>query len=199
MELTVLRHSTARKIDDTGYFADLEQRTLTEEGVGLAIQRRRKLNGSTYDLVLASPAVRTVQTAGIVAGLGRENIHDVVLVEELCYGDPKKGGDAKTLDQLFRELEYAPLADYLGKGTDGEALNRIGTAEWHAVRSRAERAHAETVLAVGHAVLVNALGYEAVSDAVSRVKLANTSFGECEGFVLTFDKDYQVVGLRLLQ
>src|SRR6185437_9102238 len=105
---------------DTSYRADIENRDLTEEGIALALRRKKMLDNPSFDLIVSSPALRTVQTAGIVAGLGRDNITDVVPLEMLCYGNPADGGDAKTLDQLFRKLEYSPLADYLSKGKDGE-------------------------------------------------------------------------------
>lgn len=75
MDLYILRHGLAADKDDPRYPKD-EDRPLTEEGQKktLAVARRMKHIGLTFDLILSSPLARARQTAEITASvLGCKN------------------------------------------------------------------------------------------------------------------------------
>jgi broad specificity phosphatase PhoE len=197
MKFTVLRHATASKAEGKGYQADLA-RALSDDGVSLALARRMALDNPEFDLILASPATRTVQTASIVAGLDAGTTGKVLTLQQLCYPDPTKG-DGIVFDALFNRIGYAPFMEYLGAEGGAALFEHWGTRAWSMAFGTAKKAGAANVLAVTHAVCANSFGYEgAERNPLFRRRLAEANFGECEGYVLTLDSAGYAIDLDLL-
>jgi broad specificity phosphatase PhoE len=148
-------------------------RFLTGQGGEQALARRRKLGEPRYDSVISSPAKRAVQTALIAGGMPP----NILEMPELCW---EPGTDTYLkMDELFKELGYAPLTAYREKG--GAIYDEHGESAWAALQSQVPATDAK-ILLVGHAVFINALGC-AVAKKYDET-LACVSFGECEGFTL---------------
>ena len=159
-------------------------RLLSEVGQKQATARREKLDGTTFDLVLSSPAPRAYDTGVIVSGRQKS---EIVVIDEL-YPDPNDNGLGQQIDVLFNlpELGYKPVADYLAKA-GGKAVTDWGYDAWALVEQEASGTEGH-VAVFGHAVCLPAIGMAVCfgSDALVN-HIADLNLGECEGFTIVFD------------
>lgn len=170
--ITFLRHGKA----DT-HKEDIK-RPLSEVGIQQAATCRTMLERPAFDVVLASPALRTIATVAIVAGVPE----DAVFPVQQMYPDPKEG-DGAVIDALFNKLGYAPLAAYLAE-PEGQALTRYGELVWSVLKETLGRAEGHFLVG-GHAVLTPAIGVAACADVPwHATSLLSANMGECCGFRL---------------
>lgn len=184
-QLVFVRHGNDNKapVDD--------QRLLTHIGEAQSLTFRdkaRDLGLSPFDLVLCSPKTRTKQTAVIIAP-------GVTLIElpELSTDIP--GEDGALLNETYARLKYAPLGVYLLEPGMTGVMMRYGHAAHMAIDSAvAKAANPDRVLVVGHAVLLNAIGWYLTRYDIPNVALLSiTSLGECEGLYIKEDGKVEII------
>ena len=197
--VTVLRRAKAAKPLDESYAADMT-RELALEGEVQARTRRATLGNPIFNLVMASPSLRTIRTALLVLGFEETSMDEIITLDELIYGDPGSGNVvACGIDQFFRKIGYAPLAKYIPEDLEGHVLAHAEAA-WNEVAFTIGDFAGTNVLVVGHSVLIAAMGYIACAGVDDfRTILAETNFGECEGYRLTLNADNLVIELELLR
>lgn len=183
--LYVVRHGKTNKAMIEGFAGDRD-RSLTDQGVAQASQRRQLLKSPEFDRVAASPAPRAVHTACLVAGVEERRVR---MIPELYIDDPATGDDARLLDEAFARLGYADLATYLDDKEAGAALARKAE-EMNAALYRwlFEAKRDELLLVAGHAVyspaalLPSLRGKQKFEDALRAVSMV-----EAGCFQVTFD------------
>jgi phosphohistidine phosphatase len=131
MDLYILRHGLAADKDDPRYPKD-EDRPLTEQGQKktLAIARRMKHLGISFDLILSSPLARARQTAEITASvLGcksklrfSENLSPTGSKEALVRELKRPGRGAKPVLLVGHEPYLSDLISILLAGKTGLAI-----------------------------------------------------------------------------
>lgn len=163
---TWLRHGKSLKAPK-----DLD-RVLCQEGEIQAQQRRIKLGSPKFDLAIASHASRAVATGELVS-----DQTEVLTLVELYT---PSGKDGEELDALFAKLGYASLEEYKKAG-GWPLLERYARIAIAAVKDASTKRNAKNVLVVGHAVLLNAIGF--VLDRQGSQTLWAIPLGECEGFM----------------
>lgn len=180
--VTYIRHG------NTGKAKTDRERQLTEKGYEQARARGQKL-GQRFDLVLASAVDRAVRTAeGII-----DNQPDlkIIPVEEL-YTPPGPVGEAITA--LSDKLGYATLSKYMQEEGGMVAMNIYALRAGAAITKHILEHDGQNVLVVGHAVLLNAIGYYTGWFHPTIHTLLDVQLGECEGFRFSLSK-----GLELIQ
>ena len=154
---TIVRHSTAPKPETSGQSSD-DLRELSEEGRQLARECRKKLGNPNPDLVLVPPCLRHRETAILVAG--PENLAPTIIVPRLF---PPPGPDGDLLNAMFDRLGYKPLRSYHKNCSETElrCLRHFGVVSWTAVCCTAAIHTAKKVLAIGSAIYIPAMLFEA--------------------------------------
>lgn len=173
--LHFLRHAAA----ETGAPGQRDaDRRLTDEGQEQARRVASRLT-SPYELVLASPARRAVQTAELIAP-GQV----VVEVPVLYHAEVRQ--DDERIDRMYDELGEATLRAFLAKDASG-AIERYGKSGADRIRSLVSGCDG-AVLVVGHGVLLCAIGF-----AMTRYEpLLDVTLGRCEGFAVAQDGTVQM-------
>jgi broad specificity phosphatase PhoE len=140
-----------------------------------------------FGWAISSPEARAIETVRFVT---RENC-PVQTAEEV--GIPQK--ELGTILRLFGKLGNASLARYIAEGTDVEKkLCDYGQTAWNTIL-RAPT-NADNILVVGHEVLIGAIGAVATSFDED---IVNSSFNECEGFILTLNEKNCAIETRILK
>jgi len=173
--LTVERRFSGRGGADVG-LTDGGRRQVENAGEVLA----RRLDSARIAAVLASPLLRTRQTAQIVAdqlGLPVETDDDLV---ELAFGewDGLTFSEARALDETFFD---SWLGDPTLAPPGGEALSTLGERVSRVRERVLERYESETVLLVSHAMPVKTLVAQALEApvlSVHRVDITPASVSE---------------------
>lgn len=189
--LVLMRHSTARKVREEGYAANINLRTLSTEGVARARRMQKKLC-ITPDCTLSSIAMRCRQTAEIVGN----NPHGIAVDPSLVSPNPNLNDQARQFDTWCKELGDAPLAAYLEKGA-GEVIRSIVCQQWTTIEA-VFMADFERALVVGHGILTPMLACrviehffpsstesEYVDELCSPIKQHN--FAPCDAVDFRFD------------
>jgi broad specificity phosphatase PhoE len=145
-------------------------RRLTAEGREQARQFASRV-ARPYELVLASPARRAVQTAELIA-----RGQPVVEVPALYHAEVAE--DDERIDEIYDELGEATLRSFLAKDATG-AIERYGHIGTDRIRTLAS-GHDGAVLVVGHGVLLCAIGLSMTRDEA----LLDVTLGRCEGFAV---------------
>lgn len=186
MKLTVLRHAQAVEgLDDF-------LRPLNTLGVEQARKRRETLGNPTFGIIAASPTTRTVSTAALVSETLESS---VIKFDALCSYTTSEQG--KTLDALFKKLLYAPCSAYYAE-EGGEAVHEHGVAAWAVVLDLLTKTITRSMLLVGHAVLLPAMGQAACTSKPALVEqLGKLNLGECEGYELTLNDDLEVTDTEI--
>jgi broad specificity phosphatase PhoE len=149
-------------------------------GIDQAQKRRESLGNPVYDTIVASPFDRAQLTAHHLSGVPLEQIGVVPVL-----GWEKDTEFYRLMDEAFRELGYAPFGKYC-EHKNGQIFIDRGKEMWSVLYPLLREG--EHVLAVGHAVLVNAIGAEAsLGNSEATNTFIETAFGECEGFTLVFN------------
>ena len=171
MKVYYIRHGKSAKVQPPA--SDLK-RSLNEEGQQQAERRGAKLGSIHFNLVLSSPAIRAVETAGII-GAGPA----VSALPQLYIPDNE---DGKFLDALFERLGYATLREYEENGA-AAPLQRSALATIRAIQMCLMMvARRENILVVGHAILLNAIGV-CLQGRTGKEALHDFLMKECEGFL----------------
>ncbi|MDO8518463.1 MAG: histidine phosphatase family protein [bacterium] len=188
MQLLALRHARALAGPD-----DI-LRPLGALGVEQARKRRQTLGAPTFDIIAASPAVRTVSTAALVS----ETLESSVIKFDALYSDTTSE-QGKVLDALFEKLLYAPCSAYYAQ-QGGEVVREHGIAAWAVVYNLLIHVHIRSMLVVGHAVLIQAMGQAICAGKTEMVeRLGELNLGECEGYELTLNDDTEVTELKIIR
>ncbi|CAN5630288.1 hypothetical protein BH24ACT22_BH24ACT22_03640 [soil metagenome] len=99
---------------------------LIEEGREQAREARQRFDGTPFDVVLSSPLSRVLETAEIIAGVGR----DEVQVEEACiersFGEMEEMSPEKIREQL-PQVRYTRIdgVDYSLNPPGGETFEQL--------------------------------------------------------------------------
>lgn len=189
-EIVIIRHGHAAPIVGDSYEAEMA-RLLTPTGYAQAFQRRLLLGSPTFGVILSSPATRTRQTAQVVSG----GVGEIQALPELCW-TPGTEFD-RVLGALFKKLAYAPLNACRIQG--GTIFDDQARHAWSRIKTLVDWGRDCSVLIVGHAVMVAALGCAAAAgDYATDLTLSSRSFEECDGFKLSFISG-RLSQLQLLQ
>ncbi len=187
MIVTLLRHSIQAKPNEN----------LSPEGIKLAKKRRDQLRRALppITMVLSSPIERARETAEIV-GDGCP----VLIVNELDI--PRK--NLVAVINLNKEIGQSSLKSYLDRGNQvKEELDTYGDGGWRALFWMAihNRAHGKNghIFAVGHTVLIGAIGIAATTGTLRERMLNEAAFSECQGFTLTLNERGEVVSLDFIR
>lgn len=166
---TIVRHGQAERGEKDF------PRKLTEMGRAQVRGRRVALGEPTFDLVIASPATRALETAEIIAGV---NLLSISLCDALY--EPSNRSDCEVITGLFAEIGYAPFRIYTV-----EAPYEFGryTIEVGAAIKKLIPPQASQILVVGHAVLLNCLILSMIGEDDRYADLVlDANLGEAEGF-----------------
>lgn len=157
-----------------------EDRELSEKGKEQAamLGKAWAAEGFQPDLVLASAAMRAVETALIATDIAPE------ACAELYFGaDPAW---RKPIDEASAKLGYAPLAAYLA--SEGERAIRAyaKAAVAHILDLVYQRPNTSKVAVFGHAVLLQAIVVELLqrNPAANLEAILQLHLGECEVITL---------------
>lgn len=131
MELYVIRHAIAQPLGQQNDFTD-EKRALTSEGrdrMREAVKGLRKLEVE-LDLMLASPLVRAIETAEIVAaglGLGKKEIEQTANLSpgastDELFAEIKRSKGAETIALVGHQPDLGELISTLVYGDDRMAI-----------------------------------------------------------------------------
>lgn len=164
---TFIRHGEAGGAEQDEY------RQLTEQGYEQAISRAAKMNGSRFDLVIFSSARRALQT---VTCFDCNEIEKVEL-DELYF--PPDETDSNALDDMLGKLGCDTLRTYIN--ANRPLLARYASDASHAILQIVRERSAHNVLAVGHAVLLNAAAFAL---SMGDENILDYNLGECEGIYL---------------
>jgi len=171
LRITFVRHGNTNKAEN-----DLD-RQLTDRGHQQAIHRGKRLAlGSTFDLGLSSHAVRAIVTRTLL--LEAQDDPEGIPVTEAAELYAPTGEDGDRLDELVAEIGSYLFRPYWEK--DAKLFQRYAGPAIRKIRDAAMETDARNILVVGHAILLNALGFMLTSD----VRLLDFEIGECQGFVL---------------
>lgn len=168
-------------------------RELNEVGIGQAIARGKKMNGTKFGLVISSPAPRAGKTAAIVTSKSKD---EIVFVDVL-YPPPDDGDVGTRLDVLFNKLGYKPVSDYL-KEADGKVVTQWSEQAHAECQEVIERAGYPDVVGIfGHAVCSQALAIQDCIDYPEFVQqIADINLGECDMILVTFDNRHRPVSVE---
>lgn len=182
--------------------ADLVRLLSDPLGVDQAWMRRAKLEGTTFDTIVCSPAERAIRTAEICADVDRGRDYFYVLRE--LY--PPMDMDGVKFDQLYAELRHRPPSAYLAHElnctTNEIPCGPVGRMAFAAGRAIQQCLHCktptgaqadETVLISGEGVLVPLAALELINAVVGanehiRASLLSVCLPEAGAFRLTFDE-----------
>lgn len=184
-KFTFVRHGNA--LPPTEGQNDMD-RELSTDGKRQADERGIKLGTLGHGPVFHSPAQRTYGTAALIALHARSVNHDLIKVPELFSSSDTADNDK--LAEMFTELKYAPPAKYLQR--DEPVMRRIAKEASNAVRKsfhawqEANTKVADSVLIVGHAVMLQMMAMELCPDVEEEV-LASLVLGEAQGFTILED------------
>ena len=155
-------------------------RTLVESGIVKGKQQARALSDLTFDLVICSEAIRTQQTADILLGKLRP---------KRCISNhlwqPKDKGLCDSINTLVAKVRGDCLADF-----EVHDPNHFYKTYAHLIANEIEKEcnkhSAETVLIVGHCIIVNAIAI--VLAPWHHNFLSNLKLSTAEGFAITRDR-----------
>jgi broad specificity phosphatase PhoE len=190
---TATRHANAPKLPEPQTDSD---RRISALGLRqAALRRQMPVREKPYDLVIAPPLERVIQTAIEVTSVSRDQI---VLVPELFTPD---GPDGELLNKMFydKRLGYATLRTYFEQTfyPDGpDCLKRFGQTAWDRVYQEAKSRGAEDVGIFGSALYLPVMGFMAhpAPDAL----LLDFDMQECDAFVMDVGDDSRVQIIRQL-
>jgi phosphohistidine phosphatase SixA len=191
--IDVLRHANAEKKPDIDRLRDL-----SDIGECQAEDRRRAiwnlesdLLPPSYDLVFASPTVRTKLTAAKVANTAIDN---VVEIPELHW-ESNPALDA-AMEVMFKKLGYAKPSDF-DKEEGGRLIREQNQAAWTEIWGRIVESRPERVLVVGHAVMTPGLGQVAATGNAAFFEVLDLNLSEAGGYRLTVDSSGNVTGVEI--
>lgn len=178
-----MRHSIA---DTT--LPNHEEHPLSSMGVLTATSRREEFRPAKgFQMVFASPLIRTKQTARIIAGLKNED--PVIERRELFYAPTE--GYQKKVDEMFEQYGHAPLGTYYADPR-ARALQILAERAFESVNFIALMAKVRDRLAVSHGVITPAIvNYYAEKVKASGRKvvggkdLMDVTLAPTDGFILT--------------
>lgn len=158
-------------------------RDLSEDGINLAVKRRKSLGDPQFDMVIHSNLERTRQTARIVANIPEEA--PTIVVPQLRPVDGDSIGDAIT--RMYNQIGNASLDAYMSRvRNELTVMARMAAlAIHHHVFYKPSYAKPRNVLVVGHAVMTSAVCYE-TGHHFDVSKLRSSVLGECEGYIVTY-------------
>ena len=150
------------------------QRLLSDKGreqAQAALEQLTKL-GFIPDLVIASDALRAVETASILGGTDK-----IAELSELYYlpSDPE---DAAAMSALFSKLGVATLEAFRTENKD--LMDRHGQLGAEAIKRLIAETGAKTILVVGHGVTINAAAAVFSEDSA----VLSTVLGEAENLIV---------------
>lgn len=151
-------------------------RILTREGRRQAIGLMEQLAGMRFDEVIVSTAVRAKLTAGLIVGNDYSSrIHEI----ESMYGS-LNATDHRELLKMFEDLGYSrPLADYFSH-RHNPALRRLSAECALDIKEElGGTVDNETILFVGHPVLLNGLIYFMFDEGEIKTLALTHVLGEC--------------------
>lgn len=176
LEILFLRHGNAGPAD-----RDFDK-PLTDKGREQAMEcRRDKLTYFNPNLVIVSPAARTVGTAAIVF----DGVSAVVQAPELYLGMD----DAERARQSgnFKKVGNAPLKTFVE--LDPEHYERYGQRGATVIRALADRHSASRVAVVGHGPLLCAIARKLTDNPI----VQEIVLEETEGFIIRADGSVEML------
>lgn len=193
--LFFVEHAQAKLRSDDKTGSNDKMRMLTPEGRRQAIRLMEILEGTRFDEVIVSTAVRTQFTAGVIVGDDDSaRIHDI----ESMYGSLNPV-DHQELLEMFGDLGHSkPLAEYLGHKNSG-ALRRLSAECAHDIQKvLGGTVDNKTLLFVGHPVLIAMLIYNMFEERAIKTLVLTHVLGECGVIRVSADghceADAEVVG-----
>ncbi len=187
LSVTFLTHGTA---DNTRAGQDDDRRELSVVGAMKVRDRRRGLGNPKFQMVVHSPALRTEQTARILAGLD-ENARTIVVPELSLRGqNPSAWEDIFTAIQALGRI---PFRDYLKSTSTAKALVEFGQRGNYALKNVIGAVPDPTdrgnVLVIGHNILVQAICHEMCYNSIDLERIQSSLLGDCEGFGLVVNHE----------
>lgn len=155
------RHARAVSVQPNAPFRVDVARRLTDEGRSAALKLREtlELQGVEFVAVGASPVIRAVETAAIMAHRPTDR---VTPIRALIPPDSRRGGDASRINFLYDNIGDAPLRGYRTLPGDDRVMDAYGARTWNAVRRFLRASPPGDILIVGHAVLTQAILFAAI-------------------------------------
>ena len=163
-------------------------RTLSDKGREQALQLKLALGRPTYDLVIASPALRAVQTAALLTGRGES---EVITIPELHWEyNPEF---AAAMDGWYPRLTGKTPSAYYAE-PNGALLCAHNERARETVWAKIVERKAAHVSITSHAVLAPGLGQAFCSNNRPMIAFLDLNLPEAAGFRMVIDRE---LGLAL--
>ncbi len=187
--MRVFRHGKAVPVTDEMLHTDDLARALSPEGIAGVQERVEKLGHPRFDLVLASPAVRTRATAGLIANVDE---FEVTCLDALCY-EGSVTAEGRRMDEIFKKLGHVPFGRYHEEAGNDLFVSH-GERAWDEVTDAEVFSERYTLkadfstLVVGHHPFIGGMGLAAARSKPQGGKLFNeTYFHEAQGYTLVYE------------
>jgi len=183
LTIDILRHGKAEPGEND------HERKLTSHGVTQAAVLRETLGHPKYDLVIASSAIRTIETARIVADCPIDSIHSS---ESLYQPESQEDlGVIRRLTDAIGEVGMtASIRRYQAADATG-AVNRFMESSVAAVLSamnQPEISLESRILVVCHTFVINAVAARLAPTMIDLLELPINYFGDCQGIQLVLEQ-----------